>query len=496
MSSRFDRECPVPFDSVSGTTRGIIRKAGLQSTALTESGLGVGSTNGMGAAAEFVNGGLRKIGALGIGASVSIPLTAAQQKTMPNVGAIQFDIYKEDFLARSSNLAGAARCLIDLTDGVTAKQLVLIDWAAQGSTAGNYRQFTDGWDGSAVWTRAAVLRSSSAWAVSENPQHVIHEGTETDDDGYVTVTVGWDGLFFYWYINGLLVSQFRRKYIGLTPTQVRLFPDTWQVAGAECCPAIRNVLILSSPPPHPNAAPGAYRVQLLTHSYGNKGNAQVQWDPAAANYWSGDIGGYTCASVDSVVSAIRKNSRNDLALINTAKSGQSTSWMVQQVTSHASADGRFFPASNNSVTPRFRPHIVVLCGHMNEGADTAPIASGAASNLHSVNAALVSIGIVPVWVLESNADITGTAAYNHSANVVPSMKAQIAADISTYGDIGYVNVYDATGGATVGGSYMEHTATPSTAVHHNYKGQKLMGEMIAEEIDRLIRTPPAYAWWA
>jgi hypothetical protein len=529
---RYDLMCPVPFASVSGTTKGVIRKAALTSSAATEAGLGVGGSVGNAANYAFSASGVYKIGG-GNGEYVTFPLAAGSERSLAHRGGIQFDVDKETFLANISTFAdGAALNLMDFYDGATAVAFAVAAFNSQGSTAGNYRQFTDGHAGEAVFARAAAIRSASAfiahplaWSATfnyvpgdyvnvsnavyfciaanlnqtppngiywvlvssgmENPQVCLHDETSTSSAGKITINIGWDVQFVYWYINGHLVAQARRKQMAITPTMIRLFPDLWVTAK---CPIISNVLLLSSPPPHPDHRGDAYHVQFMMHSFGNKGSAQSTHAPdlalAQSGYpqWAGDIGGYLAASEDSVISAVRKNVNYPIAIINTSKSGQNLSWIRGQVLGTADVLKR---------CSRNRLSFMVLCGHMNEGTDGAAQANTSAGYVHDMNVEIIGRGIIPIWIMENNG-LIAAAAYSHPL-IVAAIQAQLVADKASIGDFGVVDFYTASGGLNTDSTLMEHTSSPTSAVHNNWKGSRLMGQMIAAEINRLIVSPPAYA---
>jgi len=506
MPTRYDLMPVVPFDDVKGfdgtveNTRGVIFKAGCQSSAATEAGLGIGrsfTADSVGTAAvgnlsnlQFTNGG---VSAIAEDYGWVVQVNSRYQHGLSSQGTLQFDVLLADLLAHTGT---TARPLFAFTGAsrLTAGPDVKMAYVAPGG--GAYRIYTDGSDAAnTAFTGAVYLAHTSKFIPTEVFQHVLTNLTATTD-GWVTISVSWNNKDSIWFVNGVPISRAHRKapgaFTGGTQakvTDIRIFGNYGDSVGRAGI-TIRNILVLNSPRPDPMRSTTKPRVVILGHSFTDTCEAAANVLPVdSTKAWSAR--GSSVASDQSLSSAIYKNLGTKCSMWAVGTGGINTTTMLARINNtpfvYPAGDG-----SNSAISAvhRWRPHFVVIIGPNND-TNAAAVLAG----VTAINAALIAKGIVPVWCREQNRNATGA---NGASSGDQSLKdaalvTQIAADIVTYGDIGLADAYTPTGGATCGAQYAENT---SAKIHPSLLAYgTVYGPVIAAEIDRLIATPPAYAWW-
>lgn len=497
-TTRYDLMALVPFDQVSSLTPGVICKAGLRSAATgatyseaIELGLGInGSDTTSGNLTYHATNGAFKTSAGGIGSGngAFLAIPSKYQGALHNRGSVQFQVNLADLIAYTTD----GVMVHSFTNGASTNNgyRLQTSYVVAGASETNYRRITTGQSGAGGYPDAIGLVIGSSFDSIDSVSNILHNGITTDADGYVTIRDCWDGKFLWTRVNGNLVS-FRRRKTDLVTQIVTNLCCINAVKGIK----FRNVLVMSTSGPHPYTVPGAYRVQMLMHSYGGNGGLG-EFRDESANSWTTGGGQYGFASEQQMNPTILRLSTNKLRLINTSLGGQTSTWMKNQVISDAAADGRFFSASHAGIASRYRPHFVVFGGHTNDTSKTT-----LSTNVNLANAACVAAGIVPIWVMEQNGNLTNDLNLDHGANgttrtnLAYGISEQCVTDKATYGDVGFVDGWTPFGGDVVQARYVENRTNLAGAVHATLEAQAIYGKLIAAEIDRLIKSPPAYAWW-
>ena len=488
MYTRYDLMPVVPFDGVQGfdgtveRTPGVVLKAACTSSDATEAGRGIGAVTDNITGIEFSSAGAKATSSVD---GWYIPINSRYQKILRNAGTLQFDVLKSDLMAATDTTVKVLLALTGASRAVAGPN-VYVQYDAPGS-ASSYRQYTDGSDGSSSgYTGAIALRyHTNYFATGADYFKNIITNLTADTDGYVTVSLSWDTDVITWLFNGVPVSTAKHKKLTIDVTDLRVLG--WLgTSSTYTGVTIKNILLMTSPRPNVMRARENPRVVLLGHSFLDTAEAATSVLPMdSVKAWNARASGH--ASDQSIGPSIYRNLTKKCSMWNVATGATNLSVFLAKVNNTAYA----YPAgdgsnSAKSMVMRWRPHIVVIIGANNE----ATSAVGTAVN--SLNAALIGKGVVPIWVREQNRNATGSAGTSYAAYDA-ALLAQLATDEATYGDIGIVDCYTPTGGATVEDKYVENY---SAHIHPSfYAYGQVYGPLIAAEIDRLLKTPPAYAWW-
>lgn len=319
------RKALVPFDDVSSSTPGVLFKAGLQSSAATDAGIGVtGTLQGVvGTNFTFTKGGIQKI--LGTsGYYVGYTLSAAENpqaySTLPHSGTIQFEALKSDLMTLGAALA--AQIIMRIFDGTSTYYgpTILTEYAAHGTT-NSYRDYSDGYGGITVYDDAMSFRSGSGFAVTENPQACVHQFTETNAAGFVTMSLSYDPYEAWWLVNGIPVARFRRKKFAPPATiYLRLLEN---VCGGL---TLRNLLVLNSPRKLKIILGGKYRVVMCMHSFGTTATGVMETEINRGFYLGGTQPSY--GAQEALASSIYRHMDEDVSIINVSYGGKNTDWMA------------------------------------------------------------------------------------------------------------------------------------------------------------------------
>lgn len=491
MSTRYDLHAMVDFDAVTGSTgpsganyatRGVIFKAGCASSAATEAGLGVNRTiDNAGNLTYPATGGVKATAA---GDGFHIPIPTAFQSSIVNEGSLQFDVNATDFLAYT----GSAAPLIALVGAAQAVAGPTVN--ASYAASGSYQSWTAGSDGVSAYVSATTFRLSSGFVTTEIFENVLTETVPTTN-GWITIGISWTNKSVLTLVNGVPVSRAHRKATSLLAASkaTNLYClGTVGIANGAPGIAIKNILLFNSPRADGMRMPYQRRVVFVGHSFCDTAQGAYQVLPRDSTKSWQTRGSAICSPL-SLDSSVWRRLVTKCNLYCAATSSTSASSFLARIQgasfAYPAADGTAY----NPVT-RWNPHIVVICGMNNEVS-----AGNVTTNVPLLVAACVALGVVPIFVREQNrnaAGASGASSGDRSAYDAALVAAVTAARL-VYGDIGIVDCYTPTGGATCANINAENI---SAKIHPTlYAQDNYYGPGIAAEIDRLIASPPAYAWW-
>lgn len=554
MTRRYDKMIVVPVDEVTESTPGVLRIARCQSTAATADGIGVNGTTS-GGTFTYQNGGLKKTSTQSDAHRISVDIPAAARAMIAVRGTLQFDILVADIAAfvETSGSSKQFMRFVNATPTQYGPQINAVFYT-QGVAAG-YRSYTDNSDGESIVASAAQLALNSGFAFNSAAAGPVfyNEMEGITSDGYKTVSLSWDSQFWMWMLDGVPVSWGNRAaaFAG-TPTVIR-----WQEQAAV---TIRNIILLREPRPNPmrlgnkrivmvthsfGSTAQVSSVQDKNGPWGGTGNTcnddgitpclfrslserckiynvgvsgkSLEWHQAQITdatvsgskpyqayaapptiSVSSLTGDGTTASVTTAV-AHGFQTGDPVAIAGATPGGfvetdyitvtGITTFTYPNTTVSGGATGAITAALNvNQRVSRFRPHFIVIIGMTND-----TLGSTVTTRVAAINAHCVAQGIVPIWVIEQNGDVIGGANDKTSNGVYAAYVAQIDTDRAT-DDMGKVDMWTPSGGATVNHDWVE---SASGKLHPTlYPAQRAYGKAIATEINRLIASPPAYAWWA
>ena len=346
-------------------------------------------------------------------------------------------------------------------------------------TAGTsgYNQVTKDLNDNEALVSAVTLTSSSAMfdgALYASPVVVLHDGIETDDDGYFTYGEFWEGGFIDQYINGVLISHIRRLIgHGNVCSPLDLFKFQTQVSMS-----MRNLLIYDRPIKDTTNARNL-RIQTVGHSFVARDH----------NVGTADLNGTASDSVgfcgpDQISSQLYAGIDQDFEYRVIGDSGQDMEWMNDIINGDASMTYAQGSGTYSDTVTRFRPHFCIICGYSNGVGALSTITNA----VDTITTSLVSKGIIPVFMNEQNRDQATSPADRTSDNATYIAAIEAQQDIQ---DIGKVDIWALSGGSTVDVTWIE--SGDSSQFHPNLKALGVMGETAAVEINRLRANPPSYS---
>jgi hypothetical protein len=458
---------------------GLIYKAGLSVLTDTLEGRGRSAeatpttwlSDATGSGFTITNGGWKK--------------SATEATTSEYLSIVPTTAYRESLGSR-----GFFQCQMNLAD-LTAKTLVTkyllqagkvgaystgltIRFDYKGDLTG-YNQVTKDLNDNEALVNSVSLVSSTSMVDSSlysPPVIILHDGIETDSEGYFTFGMSWNGGYVDQYINGVLVSQSRRLIgHGNVCSPLDLFKFQTQVAVS-----MRNLLIYDRPV---KAMDGRrLRIQTVGHSF----MARDHIVGTDLNGTPSDSVGF--AAPEQISSKLFANIDQDFEYRVIGDAGQDMEWMNDIINGDASMTYAIGVGTYSDTVTRFRPHFCIICGYSNGVGALSTITNA----VDTITASCITKGVIPVFVNEQNRDQATTPADNtaNNATYISAIEAQQAIQ-----DIGKVDIWTLSGGSTVDVTWIE--SGDASDFHPNLKALGVMGETIATEINRLIASPPSYS---
>lgn len=480
------------FSDVDIGLNGVIYKAGLRSTtAANVDGQGLGydgldwySESGGTWDVDSTNG-TKKTSSESDQNRAEISLPAAIQVPMATRGAYQIEILLSNWIVgTASNNFLRLTSTDGLGNGIALKSL----YAAEGSDT-TYRRKVDDMNGVSGFGSSVGFLGNSACVDNVHgavPGVVVHANTETDADGFFKLGVSWDSAKYYIFINGVLcATHWRGSTAGILTASDFLKLEMQRQSACYT----RNLIIWDRP--FQEANKGQVRVVGITHSFGVRDRYGSYTDRRGAAYSQDAYG---------MVETLSGRLFNDLSFsIDLRMWAESSTKMVdfydkiQGDVADAYASG-----TGTAFTPfsRHRPHFCILYGPMYNGGytgtavDTTTFANHA-TGIHTITDIVMKAGCIPIWIVEQNDD-SGTAPTDYSTSIYAAVIAELQRQ-QAVNDIGIVDMYTASGGATVDQTFVQGGGSDSGLIHPSGKSQNVCGGLLAAEMERLKASPPKYS---
>ncbi len=467
----------IPFNEISGSHQGVVIKAALQSLQLSELGVGANATVS-GTSFDFTRGG---VFASTLADYIDYTLSAGQIERLSGQGRIQFEVLRDSILD------------IDTDDNVLAGFMT----AANASTGAVIRLVKQASAKPSMWTtRQGALKVNAAWATGNGEAAAAQPLVVVTDDmpAWVTIVLSWDASFLWWSIFGETVCKARHAPSFGAVTKFRLSLDASTTANRV---VLRNLILSEIPAPNTRDVSGSNipRCAVIAHSFAVTAGGLPE-DGFDTNEPVGSINQCMSnfhASYESKFGPLFfKNTGHDGWLAHLPGEGLAAS-TLQTDTESRVADS----LTIKNRVHRWRPDICIVMVHNSneptgiteppDGTSTLEVA------IKGIFTNLITQGVIPVLVLEQNRD-KGSLAQNRRLNNL-AMGTLVNNLCNQYGPnyIGMVDCWSATGGESVNPIFVE---TSGALIHPNWHAGIVYGQLISNEVKRILDNPPSYARWA
>lgn len=352
----------------------------------------------------------------------------------------------------------------------------------------NYNRRVTDMDGNRVFGNAVSLNFSSQ--LSENINHTrpkgyIHSQTPTDENGFIILGVSMTGSKITLLINGIPTHEGWRG-----------FNTVYGLPAAATYIDIQNNLILPTKEllvydrPLPDINSGPIRILGCAHSFWGIREALLFSD---ANGEVGTFGPDDVGAVDTCISKMHELLDFDFNLRAFGTGSENMSnFYTDFIVTGASNPYIKGPGNYLGGVDRFLPHFCIIFGPFYNGGYTGGTAGFTSRKdaIYQINTKLTSLGCIPIYILEQNGDAANTTPADFTA-----AHAEVMTELLRWrtagNDVGIVDGWTDMGGSTVDRSLVE--GPDLNSIHPNDKAKSRYGALLADEVNRLYRSPPAYA---